>query len=306
MLRALMHGERRVLADKDTERTIGLDIQSLALPDTKGRLGDGVPVELKNYDASGHGEYQEFNQDPGNHQTLFQTVWRFENAMYRILEQRWPGCVVEPVHVLVRSPRVSSQMSDTQEAFILASAPVGRDLKRLRDAVALTEKFDGVYTAGYAQDVLNCRLGNWKDAWEGKTHQAIQMIKAAKVTLVAIKGGPASDWKRERLRSEFCRDYPTCVLQEVETLEEFETWLIGTFGNRTHSQSRYLTPFPRLLDCQQRARRGETTIQIGLDRVPLAYCVETVEQKEAQSSALHEQNWGLHRSQSSDRSQSLC
>eukprot|EP01050_Picozoa_sp_SAG11_P004315 SAG11_NODE_273_length_11315_cov_38.599412_4_plen_137_part_00 len=131
-------------------------------------------------------------------------------------------------------------------------------------------------TAGYARDILNRRLGEgWRPAWEGKTHQAIEMLlslKAAVVMLVAIKGGPACDWERSRLRDEFCRNYRGCVLVEVGTLAEFEQWLVATYGDRRRSQ--YLTPRPRLAACEKLASRGEMTVQIGLHRVPLAHCVE--------------------------------
>ena len=45
-----------VLTDVDTERTIGLDIQRLWLPDPFGRAPEGI--ELVCYDAGGHDEYQ--------------------------------------------------------------------------------------------------------------------------------------------------------------------------------------------------------------------------------------------------------
>ena len=55
LLRALMHGESRVLADRDTERTIGLDIHRLQLADPKGRMGGDVPLVLVTNDAGGQG-----------------------------------------------------------------------------------------------------------------------------------------------------------------------------------------------------------------------------------------------------------
>ena len=139
---------------------------------------------------------------------------------------------------------------DDTRVFILASAPVGLPRGCLPEAVALTEKFGGVVTAGYARDILNSRLGDdWRPAWEGKTHQAIEMsLKTAlAVTLVAIKGGPACDWERSRLRDELCKNYRGCSVKEVETIAEFEQWLVATYGDRR--RSRYLTPRPRLDEC---------------------------------------------------------
>ena len=54
-LRRLLQ-RQNVLTDADTERTIGLDIQRLWLPDPLGRAPDGI--ELVCYDAGGHDEYQ--------------------------------------------------------------------------------------------------------------------------------------------------------------------------------------------------------------------------------------------------------
>ena len=97
-------------------------------------------------------------------------------------------------------------------AFILASAPV----ECLDDAIPLTLRYGGEYTAGDAQDQLNARVIGadeaWKTAWKGLMHQAIRMLSrgGAPVTLVAIAGGPACDWERGELRNVFCVEYPSC------------------------------------------------------------------------------------------------
>jgi hypothetical protein len=54
-------GRAKVLADADTERTIGLDIASgVVLPDPQGRAPHGIILVV--YDAGGHDEYQEMQQ----------------------------------------------------------------------------------------------------------------------------------------------------------------------------------------------------------------------------------------------------
>jgi hypothetical protein len=52
--------EEEVLADADTERTIGLDIAQVVLPDPQGRAPHGILLIV--YDAGGHDEYQEMQQ----------------------------------------------------------------------------------------------------------------------------------------------------------------------------------------------------------------------------------------------------
>ena len=116
-------------------------------------------------------------------------------------------------------------------AFILASAPVSG----LEKAVALVEEYHGEHTAGSASDTLNSRVDDWRAAWQGKTHQAIRMLGGGAagttaVTLVAIKGGPACDWENTQLRSVFCREHPNCTLKQIGDLDDFEAWLIRTYG----------------------------------------------------------------------------
>ena len=54
-------GRAKVLAEKDTERTIGLYIApGVALPDPQGRAPHGILLIV--YDAGGHDEYQEMQQ----------------------------------------------------------------------------------------------------------------------------------------------------------------------------------------------------------------------------------------------------
>eukprot|EP01050_Picozoa_sp_SAG11_P014944 SAG11_NODE_1890_length_4110_cov_3.484418_2_plen_1196_part_00 len=73
LLRALMFGERRQLADLTDERTIGLDIHRFTLPDptSKGRAA----LHLVVYDAGGHGEYQELHQAFFSCGALYLLLW---------------------------------------------------------------------------------------------------------------------------------------------------------------------------------------------------------------------------------------
>ena len=60
-MRNRLMGRAKVLAEKDTERTIGLDIApGVALPDPQGRAPHGILLIV--YDAGGHDEYQEMQQ----------------------------------------------------------------------------------------------------------------------------------------------------------------------------------------------------------------------------------------------------
>ena len=61
LLAGLLAGAPR-LQDADTERTVGLAIERLALRDPAGRTPAGQPVVFVTYDAGGHGEYQEMHQ----------------------------------------------------------------------------------------------------------------------------------------------------------------------------------------------------------------------------------------------------
>ena len=79
LLRALMHGESRVLADKDTERTIGLVISRLVLPDLTGQGRADVTFVV--YDAGGHGEYQELHQPFFSTGAVYLLVWDVSNPL---------------------------------------------------------------------------------------------------------------------------------------------------------------------------------------------------------------------------------
>ena len=60
-IRNRLMGRAKVLAEKDTERTIGLDIApGVALPDPQGRAPHDILLIV--YDAGGHDEYQEMQQ----------------------------------------------------------------------------------------------------------------------------------------------------------------------------------------------------------------------------------------------------
>eukprot|EP01050_Picozoa_sp_SAG11_P004316 SAG11_NODE_273_length_11315_cov_38.599412_5_plen_1009_part_00 len=92
LLRALMFGEQRKLADKDTERTIGLDIYRLVL----GHLGNGVPIELVVYDAGGHGEYQELMQAFFSSDALYLLFWDISKPLLQPIAaelSRWVALI---------------------------------------------------------------------------------------------------------------------------------------------------------------------------------------------------------------------
>ena len=72
LLRTLRGSEQR-LTDAATERTIGLDIERVALPDPSGRAPRGI--ELLCYDAGGHDEYREMHGLFVTPQTLYVLVW---------------------------------------------------------------------------------------------------------------------------------------------------------------------------------------------------------------------------------------
>ena len=57
LLRSLIDHTSPNRLTSETERTIGLDIKRLNLPDPRQRAVNGV--ELEAYDAGGHNEYQE-------------------------------------------------------------------------------------------------------------------------------------------------------------------------------------------------------------------------------------------------------
>ena len=65
--------EAEVLADADTERTIGLDIAQVVLPDPQGRAPRGIVLVV--YDAGGHDEYQEMQQVFVTTDTLYILLW---------------------------------------------------------------------------------------------------------------------------------------------------------------------------------------------------------------------------------------
>ena len=65
--------EADVLADADTERTIGLDIAQVVLPDPRGRAPRGIVLIV--YDAGGHDEYQEMQQVFVTTDTLYILLW---------------------------------------------------------------------------------------------------------------------------------------------------------------------------------------------------------------------------------------
>jgi hypothetical protein len=65
--------EEEVLADADTERTIGLDIAQVVLPDPQGRAPRGILLIV--YDAGGHDEYQEMQQVFVTTDTLYILLW---------------------------------------------------------------------------------------------------------------------------------------------------------------------------------------------------------------------------------------
>jgi hypothetical protein len=139
LLRALIHGEQRVLADRDTERTIGLDIHRLLLADPLGRMGGDAPVVLVSYDAGGHGEYQEL------HQAFFSTgiyllLWDVSKSLSKQLIGelcRWvtsiQGCTPGATVLLVGS---HADEAESAEAVARSCADV---LQRLQDALAADE-----------------------------------------------------------------------------------------------------------------------------------------------------------------------
>ena len=45
------------------------------------------------------------------------------------------------------------------------------------------------------------------------------------ITVLAVAGGPACDWERGELRSNFCPQYPTLRLKQLGDLEDLEAWL---------------------------------------------------------------------------------
>jgi hypothetical protein len=73
-IRNRLMGRAKVLAEKDTERTIGLDIApGVALPDPQGRAPHGILLIV--YDAGGHDEYQEMQQVFVTTDTLYILLW---------------------------------------------------------------------------------------------------------------------------------------------------------------------------------------------------------------------------------------
>ena len=72
-LKNYLMGLAKVLADKDTERTIGLEIARVVLPDPRGRARRGIELNL--YDAGGHDEYQEMQQVFVTPNTLYLLLW---------------------------------------------------------------------------------------------------------------------------------------------------------------------------------------------------------------------------------------
>jgi hypothetical protein len=71
--RLMGRAEADVLADADTERTIGLDIAQVVLPDPQGRAPRGIVLIV--YDAGGHDEYQEMQQVFVTTDTLYILLW---------------------------------------------------------------------------------------------------------------------------------------------------------------------------------------------------------------------------------------
>ena len=45
------------------------------------------------------------------------------------------------------------------------------------------------------------------------------------ITVLAVAGGPACDWERGELRSNFCPQYPTLRLKQLGDVEDLEAWL---------------------------------------------------------------------------------
>ena len=66
-------GRAKVLTDAETERTIGLEIARVVLPDPQGRAPGGVVLVV--YDAGGHDEYQEMQQVFVTPNTLYLLLW---------------------------------------------------------------------------------------------------------------------------------------------------------------------------------------------------------------------------------------
>ena len=62
-----------MLADEDTERTIGLEIARVMLPDPQGRARRGILLVV--YDVGGHDEYQEMQQVFVTPNTLYLLLW---------------------------------------------------------------------------------------------------------------------------------------------------------------------------------------------------------------------------------------
>eukprot|EP01051_Picozoa_sp_SAG22_P010940 SAG22_NODE_1016_length_6022_cov_13.332095_4_plen_439_part_00 len=134
-------------------------------------------------------------------------------------------------------PQVSSP-------FFLASCPVvsidseGRKTPCIDRGILTSLKFGGEYCVGDAYDKLNRDILDpvneaWKTAWKGKTSQTYRMLKRIhrneKIVAVAIKGGPACDWEREELLTNFCPKYPDMELKLMDTFEEFEAWVNETY-----------------------------------------------------------------------------
>eukprot|EP01051_Picozoa_sp_SAG22_P003626 SAG22_NODE_179_length_16124_cov_7.355445_7_plen_466_part_00 len=128
--------------------------------------------------------------------------------------------------------------------FFLASCPVvsidseGRKTPCIERGILISLKFGGEYCVGDKYDKLNRDILDpaneaWKTAWKGKTSQTYRMLKRIhrneKIVAAAVKGGPACDWEREELLTNFCPKYPDMELKLMDTFEEFEAWVNETY-----------------------------------------------------------------------------
>jgi len=125
-----------------------------------------------------------------------------------------------------------------KKLFFLASCPEDT----LAEAIRMTKKYVGKYTAGDKDDLLNkdmlmkehgAATAAWKNAWLGKTKQRLDDYQddypGEEVTAIAVAGGPGCDWERGQLYSVFAKNYPNMKLKQCGDTEDYEGWLNKNF-----------------------------------------------------------------------------
>eukprot|EP01043_Picozoa_sp_COSAG02_P066053 COSAG02_NODE_10157_length_2007_cov_1.589099_1_plen_563_part_01 len=100
LLRALMR-KADTLTARD-ERTIGLDIEELVLPDPHGRAPEGVTFLA--YDSGGHDEYQEVQQSFHTPNTLYLLLWDISKP------HPGPNMQAEPEMIIQKLVRLAAQI----------------------------------------------------------------------------------------------------------------------------------------------------------------------------------------------------